>query len=155
MRVENNADKANLLDMRGAHPSGCEKENADEIHQETSNSDWFIHGIGEQISGEQYAKDFRTFRRVTKSYFPNTPVAGPSSAFWPVLGEPLGFLFGVHEDFMKHSRDDVDVITWHHGARLNELHRAAPGEGGSMQVGPGLCISGAYCSALFTSSANR
>jgi heparanase 1 len=75
---------------------------------------WHQYGNHNRISGQQYAKDFAKFRQLVKSYFPDALLAGPSSFYWPLMGEPLGFRYGVFEDFMKHGGHLVDIVTWHY-----------------------------------------
>jgi heparanase 1 len=74
---------------------------------------WFQYGDHNRITGKQYAKDFARFKQLVKSYFPKASVAGPSSFYWPLMGEPLGFRYGVFEDFMKNAGAIVDIVTWH------------------------------------------
>lgn len=58
------------------------------------------------LSGNQYAKDLKTFR----SQFPQTPLAGPATAWWPVWGEPLN----LSPDILKQGGQFLDYLTWHY-----------------------------------------
>ncbi len=78
------------------------------------NGYWFIHGLGQQPSAEQYARDLERFGRTVKHYFPESRVAGPASAFFPVVGEPLAWKFGIMEEFLQHAGPAVDIVTWHY-----------------------------------------
>jgi heparanase 1 len=78
------------------------------------NAYWIIHGLRHQIDGKTYADDFLHFKKTVKRFFPSASVAGASCAYWPLLGEPLNFFFGVHKDFLKAGGDHVDIVTWHY-----------------------------------------
>ncbi|MCB9478146.1 MAG: hypothetical protein H6683_00550 [Deltaproteobacteria bacterium] len=75
------------------------------------NGYWLIHGFRYLISGAQFADDIRKLRRLVDELDPGKPVAGPSSAFWPVLGEAPKY---VMEDFIREAAGDVDILTWHY-----------------------------------------
>jgi hypothetical protein len=77
------------------------------------NAYWLTQGLFDAVSGERYARDYELARGLVRSLFPTSQVAGPSSAYWPILGEPLGFLFGVEQPFLEHVQGDVDIVTWH------------------------------------------
>src|SRR5262249_13393942 len=66
-----------------------------------------VHGI--RIDGAQYARDMATARELVDGVDAGTKVAGPSSAFWPVVGEA----FPVLPSFLAHGGSSVDVVTWH------------------------------------------
>jgi hypothetical protein len=70
-------------------------------------------GLFSSVSGRQYAQDYAVARSLVRSLSPGSRLAGPSSAFWPILGEPLAVLFGVEKRFMEDVRGEVDVVTWH------------------------------------------
>jgi hypothetical protein len=74
---------------------------------------WLTQGLFDAVSGETYARDFEVARDLVRTLSPGSQLAGPSSAFWPILGEPIGFLFGVEEPFLEHVQGDVDIVTWH------------------------------------------
>jgi len=78
------------------------------------NGFWYTHGKKNHINGKQYAKDFLKFKHLVATYFPQAKTAGPASTFWPLVGEPLNFKYGVFEDFMIHGGGLVDIITWHY-----------------------------------------
>lgn len=67
-----------------------------------------LHGM--TLSPEDYAADLATFHDVVSQAAPGTRVAGPSSAFWPIVGEFNGF----YEGFMPAGGSLLDVVTWHY-----------------------------------------
>jgi heparanase 1 len=73
-----------------------------------------VHGLAAQVSVEQYAQDLEAVRQLVDRYTPGARLAGQGSAYWPVLGEPLGLLFGFLPGYLKHAGDFVDLITWHY-----------------------------------------
>lgn len=69
-----------------------------------------MHGFQNMIDGFQYAKDYKKAKEIILKFFPESIVAGPSSALWPIIGEPLPIL----NDFIKQANIDIDLITWHY-----------------------------------------
>ncbi|WP_053228436.1 hypothetical protein [Spirochaeta cellobiosiphila] len=69
----------------------------------------FFHGFGGYISPERYAKDMS---KLTKTLHKTSrgSSAGPAVAVWPIIGEVLPFL----KSFLKQTKQDVDIITWHY-----------------------------------------
>jgi len=62
----------------------------------------------------QYARDLTTLRSLIERHSPGSRLAGQGSAFWPVLGEPLGYFFGCTEGMLKEAGSLLDVVTWHY-----------------------------------------
>jgi len=75
---------------------------------------WFVHGLKSQVSTEQYALDLKKARELVLKYQPSSHFAGQGSAFWPLLGEPLGFFYAYMPDFLRRSSSDVDQVSWHY-----------------------------------------
>jgi heparanase 1 len=71
----------------------------------------FVHGFNHALSGAQYADDLRK----AKAQFPGR-MAGPASAFWPVVGE----MHPVLPDFLRAGAGGADVITWHYYPQQSE-----------------------------------
>ena len=69
-----------------------------------------IHGLDFRVDGTQYAADVRRARQVLDDRAPGARLAGPSSAFWPEIGE-FNPVFG---DFMPLGGDALDIVTWHY-----------------------------------------
>lgn len=69
-----------------------------------------IHGLTFRIDAEQYAADVGVARQLVDEVDPSVPLAGPSSAYWPISGE----LDPIYPDFMPLGGGDLDVITWHY-----------------------------------------
>jgi heparanase 1 len=51
---------------------------------------------------------------LVRRYFPESRFTGQASAHWPVLGEPLSFLFRFQESYLKHSGELIDLVAWHY-----------------------------------------
>ena len=73
-----------------------------------------VHGLAAQVTAGQYARDLRLARQLVDGYTPGARLAGQGSAFWPVLGEPLGLLSGFLPGYLARAGDVVDVISWHY-----------------------------------------
>ncbi len=80
------------------------------------NAYWLHHGLFNQPSGERYARDYARARSVISDFFgeDSPQLAGPASVYWPVLGEPLSWLFGILDSFLESSRTPVEILTWHY-----------------------------------------
>tara|TARA_B100001971_G_scaffold215193_1_gene259929 strand:- start:5950 stop:7395 length:1446 start_codon:yes stop_codon:yes gene_type:complete len=70
---------------------------------------WAIWGINKQISTKEYSHAFAKVRDENQ-----IKLAGAASAFWPVIGEPMGFLFGKVTSIIKKLKRKMDIITWHY-----------------------------------------
>jgi hypothetical protein len=97
------------------------------------NAYWFIHGLRQQPDGERYAKDLTSFRELVRRYFPRAKVAGPASAFFPVVGEPTAWSSGTLQDMLEHAGPALDVVSWHYYPQQSRrcpvaTRRAAPGQ---------------------------
>ena len=73
-----------------------------------------VHGPKAQITPGQYARDLRAARALVDRYTPGVKLAGQGSAYWPVLGEPLGALYGFLPGYLKEAGDLVDLVAWHY-----------------------------------------
>lgn len=69
-----------------------------------------VHGEAAYVSGSQYAADMSVARQLVESIAPDARLAGPASAFWPVLGETSPVL----PEFLAAAGDQVDIVTWHY-----------------------------------------
>ncbi|MEZ6184395.1 MAG: glycoside hydrolase [Planctomycetota bacterium] len=78
------------------------------------NAFWFFHGWKARVSGKRYARDYARAQGLVRELAPGARLAGPAAAFWPVLGEPLGWFFGVTKRFLRRAEQPVDVVTWHY-----------------------------------------
>jgi len=79
------------------------------------NAFWLIHGLSSQLSATQYASEFGLFSSIAKSHFPDAMTAGPQSAFWPVLGEPLIGISRITDGFLRDVRPGkLDIVNWHY-----------------------------------------
>lgn len=68
----------------------------------------FIHGPAARVSPRRYAEDFRRFRRLAREN--GGLAAGPATAVWPVIGEPLPMARSV----ARRLGGALDVLTWHY-----------------------------------------
>lgn len=75
---------------------------------------WFVHGLEAQVSPPQYDEDLRRAAALVHESYPAAAFAGQGSAFWPLLGEPLGLFFGMLPDYLQLSGDVTDVVSWHY-----------------------------------------
>jgi heparanase 1 len=69
-----------------------------------------IHGAGFRVDGAQYADDVARARSVLDEALPGARLGGPSSAFWPVVGE----MAPVMPEFMPRGGKHLDVVAWHY-----------------------------------------
>lgn len=77
--------------------------------------------FGAYLSAEQYARDLLSFRQ----RFPQAPLAGPATAWWPVWGEPLS----LSAEVLAKGGTALNYLTWHYypqqSARCGFSTRAA------------------------------
>ncbi len=69
-----------------------------------------MHGPAGRVSGREYARDLQTARDLLDAHFPDAALAGPTSAYWPVIGEP----FPVLRSTLRHARGALGVVSWHY-----------------------------------------
>ena len=67
-----------------------------------------LHGL--ELGAERYSKDLGTLAALRDRESPGTRIAGPASAFWPIIGEA----FPILPDFLRTGGASVDVVTWHY-----------------------------------------
>jgi heparanase 1 len=75
---------------------------------------WYDSGPSHAVKMEQYRKDLLEAKALIQRYSPGARFTGHSSAFWPVIGEPLTFFFGMMKDYIRQCGDVVDTIGWHY-----------------------------------------
>lgn len=75
---------------------------------------FFVHGPMHQVSPAQYLRDMRILKELRDRYFPPSLLGGQGSAYWPVLGEPLGSFFGFTPDTLQQATGLQDIFTWHY-----------------------------------------
>lgn len=73
-----------------------------------------VHGPMAQVPVAQYVQDLAVARRLVDEVTPGAWLASQGSAFWPVLGEPLGLLSGYLPRSLAKGGHLLDVITWHY-----------------------------------------
>lgn len=93
---------------------------------------WYVHGLSEQVAVDQYVRDLVQLRRLVERTFPESLVSGQSAAFWPILGEPLGFFFGFQTPYAQRGGAHTDTFGWHYYPQQSRRgpiasRRAAPG----------------------------
>lgn len=74
----------------------------------------FLYGPNQRVSPARYDGDLRRARGLARRFFPASAFAGQGAAYWPVVGEPLSFLFGFTDDYVARSHDATDVMLWHY-----------------------------------------
>ncbi|MCB1168544.1 MAG: hypothetical protein KDK33_20485, partial [Leptospiraceae bacterium] len=75
---------------------------------------WFMYGPSKVVSAEQYAKDMEVARQEVLDFFPDAHFSGQGSAFWPILGEPLQFIYGFMEQYLEEVGNRTDIVSWHY-----------------------------------------
>lgn len=75
---------------------------------------WAIFGITNYLTEQEYAENYRKAQKLFKKYDIQTKLAGPASAYWPIIGEPLGFIFNKMEDLFPILKDEYDIVSWHY-----------------------------------------
>lgn len=93
---------------------------------------WFVHGLSAQLPAALYADDLGHLRAIVARLDPDAGVSGQAAAFWPILGEPLGLLFGFQVQFAEQSGPDTDTFGWHYYPQQSRRgpiasRRATPG----------------------------
>lgn len=78
-----------------------------------NNAFWVNYGIFQQASTETYSKNFDIAEQKLKEFFPKLSLAGPANAYWPFLGEVLGFLTVDSSQFLK-LKKDLSIFSWHY-----------------------------------------
>lgn len=66
--------------------------------------------LGAAIDGRQYAADFAVARGLLDELAPKASLSGPSSAFWPLLGE----VSPVLPEFLAKAGGLAGVVSWHY-----------------------------------------
>jgi heparanase 1 len=66
--------------------------------------------LGFSLDANAYTRDMRTARALSAELTPTAKLAGPASAYWPLVGEVGGLL----PAFAAAGGDTVDVLTWHY-----------------------------------------
>ncbi len=70
-----------------------------------------IHGFDFEIDGAQFAADTKKARALVDELAKGVLLSAPSSAYWPVTGEPLP----VMKQFLDAGGGaSIDVLTWHY-----------------------------------------
>ncbi len=75
---------------------------------------WYAYGPSKTVSPAQYDRDLASLRALVKKYHPESLCTGQGSAVWPVLGEPLGLLFGTMAPYLERAGKSFDVVSWHY-----------------------------------------
>jgi len=77
------------------------------------NAYWAFHGLSSQPGPRNLAQDYARFTQLIRSYFPDTKISGPGSAFWPKLGEAIKPFSNITEKFLQTIATDLDIVDWH------------------------------------------
>ncbi|MBD63742.1 MAG: hypothetical protein CME62_00930 [Halobacteriovoraceae bacterium] len=75
---------------------------------------WAVFGADYQPSEKVYAKNYLKMKSLLKKRNLKASLAGPASAYWPVIGEPLGFWYGSTENLIPELKEKIDIISWHY-----------------------------------------
>lgn len=71
----------------------------------------FIHGLDSRVSVRQYAADLQRLSLLLAELAPGAAAAGPSSAVWPLIGEPNPLIPGLCR---SPAAGCLDALTWHY-----------------------------------------
>ncbi len=69
----------------------------------------FIDGFS--VDHDTFAADVARFRETVRERFPDARIGGVSPAYWPLVGEPSGFL---RRFSIAGGVDALDIVTWHY-----------------------------------------
>ena len=72
------------------------------------------HGTGEHVPVGQYVKDLQRMKALIDKFYQGSWLAGQGSLFWPILGEPLNFIFGYMPEYVERAGPLLDILTWHY-----------------------------------------
>ncbi len=75
---------------------------------------WYHYGLGGRVSATQYARDLGRLRAILDRHMPEARIGGQGAAFWPIVGEPAGLLFGFTPAYLRAAGDVVDLVNWHY-----------------------------------------
>lgn len=78
------------------------------------NAYWFFYGFHNKITPHQYIKDFKVFRAIAKSYYPDAQIGGTASLYWPRVGEVFSFVGSFLPKFIMETSVRADMFTWHY-----------------------------------------
>jgi heparanase 1 len=71
----------------------------------------FIHGLAHRVSARQYSADFERFAALMAELAPEALSAGPSSAVWPLIGEPNPLIPGFSR---SQAARHLGALSWHY-----------------------------------------
>ncbi len=69
-----------------------------------------VYGVSAAIDGAQYAADMARQRQLVDEVDPDARIAGPASAYFPLLGEIVPIL----PTFLDVGGESIDIVTWHY-----------------------------------------
>ena len=75
---------------------------------------WYHYGLGNRVSAAQYARDLERLRAILDQHMPRARIGGQGAAFWPIVGEPAGLLFGFTPAYLRAAGEVVDLVNWHY-----------------------------------------
>jgi heparanase 1 len=78
------------------------------------NGYYVLHGL--PLDATQYAADLARARALLDELAPGIPLAGPSSAYWPIIGE-----FGeILPPTLEQGGEHLDLVSWHYYPQQSE-----------------------------------
>jgi len=77
------------------------------------NNFWYVYGPRNRVSARRYAEDARAAAALIAEEQPGAGFAGQGAMIWPILGEPLGLLYGMSFRALRRAGEVQDVVTWH------------------------------------------
>ena len=82
----------------------------------------FVHGLRNRVSPSQYVEDFSAFSALVRKIHPAALAVGPSSSFWPVIGEPNPIIPALARSSAMGPRD---ILSWHYYPQQSRRGRLA------------------------------
>jgi heparanase 1 len=82
----------------------------------------FLYGLKRSSSNRRYLEDFATFAALVRRLAPHTKTIGPSSAIWPVIGEPNPLMPALGR---SPAAAFLDVMSFHYYPQQSSRGRVA------------------------------
>jgi heparanase 1 len=78
------------------------------------NGYYVLHGLA--LDATQYAADLARASALLDELAPGIPLAGPSSAYWPIIGE----FGGILPPTLEQGGEFLDIVSWHYYPQQSE-----------------------------------
>lgn len=78
------------------------------------NNFWYVFGPRHAVSARRYAEDAALAAALIDQLDPDAWFGGQGAMIWPVLGEPVGALFGMSRGALARGGNRQRVVSWHY-----------------------------------------